>query len=40
MLENEDWTFNEAEQTFYQLLQEGTIEEFEPGKFRLTQKQS
>jgi hypothetical protein len=38
MLPNEHWTYNEAEQTLHQLLEEGNVQEIEPGKFRPAQK--
>jgi hypothetical protein len=38
MLPNEHWTYNEAEQTLHQLLEEGNVREIEPGKFRPAQK--
>jgi hypothetical protein len=34
MLPNERWTDNEIEQTLHALLQEGKVQEMEPGKFK------
>jgi hypothetical protein len=35
-LPNQHWTEDEAEQTLYALIEEGRIEEFEPGRFKPT----
>lgn len=40
MAPNLDWSEDDTEQTFYQLLQEGKLIEFEPGTYRPTQKLS
>jgi hypothetical protein len=36
LLPNERWTEDQAEQTFYQLLQEGKLTEIEQGRFKPT----
>jgi hypothetical protein len=40
LLPNEKWTEDQANQTLQALIEEGKIEEFEPGKYRPTQKLS